>query len=157
MAKSFLPSLFSRGNGDTLDTLQDEINRVFRDFSRGWPAFQGSLVGDVGLDLDVAETDKALEITAEIPGVDAKDIDVSIINGMLTIKGEKRSQRDEKTKDYQLVERSFGSFQRAVSLPFDADPGKIEAKFDKGVLTISVPKPPEVAAKVQKIAVKPAA
>ena len=157
MAKSFLPSLFSRGNGDTLDTLQDEINRVFRDFARGWPALQGSFAGDVGLDLDVAETDKALEITAEIPGVDAKDIDVSIVNGMLTIKGEKRSQRDEKTKDYQLVERSFGSFQRAVSLPFDADPAKIEAKFDKGVLTISVPKPPEVAAKVQKIAVKPAA
>ena len=157
MAKSFLPSLFSRGNGDTLETLQDEINRVFREFSRGWPALQGSFAGDVGLDLDVAETDKALEITAEIPGVDAKDIDVSIVNGMLTIKGEKRSQRDEKTKDYQLVERSFGSFQRAVSLPFDADPAKIEAKFDKGVLTISVPKPPEAAAKVQKIAVKPAA
>ncbi|MBL8908144.1 MAG: Hsp20/alpha crystallin family protein [Rhizobiales bacterium] len=156
MTRSFLPTLFGRGgNGDTLDTLHDEINRVFREFSRGWPG--PAFPGGVGLSLDVAETDKALEITAEIPGVDAKDIDVSIANGILTIKGEKRSQRDEKTKDYQLVERSFGSFQRAVSLPFDADPQKIEAKFDKGVLSISVPKPPEVAAKVQKIAVKQAA
>jgi len=156
MAKSFLPTLFGRsGNGDTLDSLHDEVNRVFREFSRGWPA--PNFAGGVGLSLDVAETDKALEITAEIPGVDAKDIDVSIVNGVLTIKGEKRSQRDEKTKDYQLVERSFGSFQRALSLPFDVDPQKIEAKFDKGVLSISVPKPPEVAAKVQKIAVKQAA
>jgi len=156
MAKSFLPTLFGRSGGDTLDTLHDEINRVFRDFSRGWPGAP-AFAGGVGLSVDVAETDKALEITTEIPGVDAKDIDVSISNGVLTIKGEKRSQRDEKTKDYQLVERSFGSFQRSVTLPFEVESQKIEAKFDKGVLSISVPKPPEVAAKVQKIAVKQAA
>jgi HSP20 family molecular chaperone IbpA len=67
MAKSFLPTLFGRSGGDTLDTLHDEINRVFRDFSRGWPGAPG-FAGGVGLSVDVAETDKALEITTEIPG-----------------------------------------------------------------------------------------
>jgi len=154
--RSFLPSLFGRGNFDPFDSLQNEINRVFRDFDRGWAPMSANN-GKIGVSLDVAETEKSVEVTADIPGVEAKDIDVSINNGVLTIRGEKRSQRDEKTKDYQIVERSFGSFERSVRLPFDVDSQKIEAKFDKGVLTVSLPKPAEAVAKVQKIAVKQAA
>jgi HSP20 family protein len=155
--KSFLPGLFQRDNADPLMALHDEVNRVFREFGRGWASLPKLPSQGIGLDLDVAETDKSIEITAEIPGVDAKDIDVSIANGILTIRGEKRSHRDEKTKDYQLVERSFGSFQRSLTLPFEADPQKVEAKFEKGVLTVTLPKPPEAGVKVQKISVKQAA
>jgi HSP20 family protein len=72
-------------------------------------------------------------------------------NGRLTIKGEKKQEKEEKKKDYHFVERSYGSFARSIGLPFEADPNKVQAKFDKGVLTVTVPKPPEVKAKEKKI------
>jgi len=95
-------------------------------------------------------------VTAELPGVDEKDLDVTLINGMLTVRGEKRTERDEQDKDknWHVVERSYGSFSRAIPLPFDPDPAKVEAKFDKGVLRIHLPKPAEVAQKQQKIEIK---
>ena len=97
-------------------------------------------------------------MTAELPGVDEKDLDVTLANGVLTIRGEKRTERDEQDKDknknWHVVERSFGSFSRAIPLPFDPDPAKVEAKFDRGVLRIRLPKPAEVAKKQQKIEIK---
>jgi HSP20 family protein len=122
-------------------------------------------VGWIGSDIlspkvDIAESKDAIEVTAELPGVDEKDLDVTLANGMLTIRGEKKTARDEQDKDknknWHLVERSYGSFSRAIPLPFDPDPAKIEAKFDKGVLHIHLPKPPEVAKKQQKIEIKKA-
>jgi HSP20 family protein len=97
-------------------------------------------------------------VTAELPGVDEKDVDVTLEQDVLTIRGEKKTARDEQNKDknWHVVERSYGSFSRAIPLPFDPDPAKVEAKFDKGVLHIHLPKPAEVAKKQQKIEVKKA-
>ena len=99
-----------------------------------------------------------IDVTAELPGVDEKDLDVTLANGMLTVRGEKRTERDEEDKDknWHVVERSYGSFSRAIPLPFDPDPAKVEAEFDKGVLHIHLPKPAEVAQKQQKIEIKKA-
>ena len=90
---------------------------------------------------------------AELPGVEEKDVEVMLSDGRLTIKGEKKQKKKEQKQDYYLHERSYGSFARSVTLPFDADPDKVKAKFANGVLTLTVPKPPEVKAKVKKIPV----
>src|SRR5262249_36924256 len=106
----------------------------------------------------IAESKDAIEVTAELPGVDEKDLGLTLANGILTVRGEKKSARDEQDKDknWHVVERSYGSFSRAIPLPFDPDPTKVEAKFDKGVLHIHLPKPAEVAKKQQKIEIKKA-
>lgn len=158
MAKHFLPDVFGQSaGGDVFSSLQREIDNVFKDFGRGLPAW-GGLGGDtMPLKVNVAETDKVLEVTADLPGVEAKDIDVKLSNGVLTIKGEKKFEKDEKQKDYRMVERSYGFFERSFTVPTEVLADKVEASFDKGVLKILLPKAPEAQAKVQKIEVKPAA
>jgi HSP20 family protein len=137
--------------------LQREMNRVFESF---WNRFQQSLDGlDGRLGLgtpraDVAETGEAIEVSVELPGLDAKDIDVSLTGDMLTIKGERRSEREEKHKGYYLSERSYGSFSRAIPLPPGVATDNAKAEFKKGVLTVSLPKTPEAQAKVKKIEVR---
>jgi HSP20 family protein len=101
--------------------------------------------------IDVSETDSEIKIEVEMPGVEEKDVEVVLSNGRLTIKGEKKQEKEEKKKDYHLVERSYGAFARSIGLPFEADPSKVQARFDKGVLTVTVPKPPDVKAKEKKI------
>jgi HSP20 family protein len=95
-------------------------------------------------------------VTAELPGVEEEDVNVTLADGVLTIRGEKKSERDEQDKDksWHVVERSYGSFSRTISLPLDPDSAKVEAKFDKGVLHIHLPKPVEMAKKQQKIEIK---
>jgi HSP20 family protein len=148
-----------------LATLQREVDRIFDDFNRGtwrWP-FAGALREPAwGRELtwgttpavDVAERDDAYEITAELPGMDEKDIELTISDGMLTIKGEKSEEKEEKKKDYYVSERRFGSFERSFSLPEGVDADKIEAAFSKGVLTVTMPKRPEAQKPKKKIAVK---
>jgi HSP20 family protein len=145
----------SRGEHDPLVAMQQEVNRLFENFGRGsLPAFAGT--GDVVPRIDVAETDTAIEITAELPGIDEKEVDVVLRDDILTIKGEKKSEREEKKKDYHLVERSFGSFARTIRLPFDADSEAVKASFAKGVLKVSIAKPAEVKQKTVKIPVRTA-
>lgn len=157
MAKQFLPDLFGRSTGgDMFSSLQREIDRVFSDFNRGTPAMAEFRKGMMGLKVNVAETDKAVEVTAEIPGVDASDIDVQLKDGILTIKGEKKEEKDDKQKDYHVVERSYGMFERSFTVSADIDAAKVEASFDKGVLKVMLPKLPAAQTKVQKIEVKPA-
>ncbi len=103
---------------------------------------------------DVSETDKAYEITAELPGMDEKNIEVKLANGVLTIKGEKQEEKEEKQKDYHMRERSFGSFQRTFQVPDGVDSDKIEASFKNGVLSVTLPKSPEAQKAEKKIAVK---
>lgn len=158
MANPLLPDLFGRSSGrDVFSGLQREIDRVFSDFGRGLPSLAEFGKG-MGLRVNVAETDGALEVTAEIPGVDAKDIDVQLKDGILTIKGEKKDEREERDekKNYHLVERSYGMFERSFTVGNDIDADKIAASFDKGVLKVTLPKLPEAKAKVQKIEVKTA-
>jgi len=106
--------------------------------------------------VDVVESDKAYEITAELPGMDEKNIEVKVANDVLTIKGERQEEKEEKKKDYYLRERSFGSFERSFGLPEGVDADKIEASFKKGVLTLTLPKKLEAQKSAKKIDVKSA-
>lgn len=147
-----------QGDGDSpLLNLQRDINRVFDDF---WSRFDRSagvsngLLSVTGPRTDVTETDEAVDVSVELPGMDEKDIDVSLSDDVLTIRGEKKAEREEKKKGYYLAERSYGSFYRSIPLPPGVDSEKAEARFKKGVLTVTLPKTPEAQAKVRKIEVK---
>ena len=102
---------------------------------------------------DVCEREKEYEITAELPGMDASNIDVKLANGVLTIKGEKKEDKEEKEKDYYLSERRFGSFQRSFELPEGIDEDKIQASFEMGVLTLKLPKGAEAQKPEKKISI----
>jgi HSP20 family protein len=105
--------------------------------------------------MDLSETDKEIEITAELPGLEEKDIQLNVADNVLTIRGEKKNEREETKKDYHLVERSYGSFTRAVQLPDGVNPDSIKAVMSKGVLKVTVPKP--APAQTKKIDIKSAA
>jgi HSP20 family protein len=158
--KSLLPSTWGRGalsaddRNDPFHAFHRDIDRMFEDFSRSWRlptlAERETLLAPV---IDVSETDDTIEVSAELPGIDEKDVDVEVADNVLTIKGEKKSEKEEKKKDFHLVERSYGSFLRSVPLPYDVDPAKVTAKFAKGVLTVTMPKPPQAKKKLKKIKV----
>lgn len=157
MTREYLPDVFGRGATDLFGSLQREIDQVFRDFGRGWPVAGTNRRGLMPVKFNVAETEKAFEVTADMPGVDAKDIDVQLKDDVLTVRGEKKEDKDETDKNYHLVERTYGMFERAFSLPAEVDAEKIEANFEKGVLKVVLPKKPAEMTKAQKIEVKPAA
>jgi HSP20 family protein len=104
--------------------------------------------------VDVAETDKAYEITAELPGMEDKNVEVRLANGVLSIKGEKQEEKEQKDKNYYRRERSFGSFERSFQVPDDVDADKIEASFKNGVLSVILPKSAEAQQQAKKIEVK---
>ena len=139
-------------------SLQREIDRLFDDFTRGFPSL-GTFTGD-GMSkmlptMDVSETDKEIEITAELPGLEEKDVQVNLADNILTIRGEKKAEKEQKDKNYHLVERSYGSFERSLELPEGVNADAIKANIDKGVLKVVVPKP--APAQVKKVEVKSAA
>ena len=120
------------------------MDRLFDRFSKGFgiPAFEPFFSRDADFAapaVEFAEDDKAYTVTAELPGIEEKDVDVTVSGGALTIKGEKKKEREEKDTNYYRSERSYGSFQRAFSLPEDIDKDKIGANFAKGVLTVMLP------------------
>jgi HSP20 family protein len=135
------------------ETLRNQVDRLFRDFEHGF--LRSPLYRDIdtlwGRDLgfpvtpavDVVEKDNAFELTAEIPGLDAKNIELSLSDDVLTIKGEKSEEKEEKTKDRYVSERRFGSFRRSLQLPASVDAGKIEATYKSGVLSVKLPKSEE--------------
>ena len=102
----------------------------------------------------MSETDKAYEITAELPGIDEKNVEVSLADGGITIKGEKKEETEEKKKDYYVSERRYGSFDRYFTLPEGVDANKIEASFKNGVLKVTLPKTAEAQKPAKKIEVK---
>jgi HSP20 family protein len=106
----------------------------------------------------VSETDEEICITAELPGVEEKDIDISVSANRITIKGDKKSETEEKKeqvgRQFLRLERSSGSFKRYMNLPFDIDPDTVEAEFKRGVLTVRIPKPPEAIEKTKKIEIR---
>ncbi|MCS0502857.1 Hsp20/alpha crystallin family protein [Ancylobacter mangrovi] len=129
------------------DPLRREMEQLFDRFGLpSWPLARSVFQDDVfrGRSLapavDVAEKDKEFEITAELPGLDEKDVEVKLSNGTLTIRGEKKDEKEQREKGYHLSERRYGSFLRSFRVPEGIDPGKIEARFAKGVLTIRLPK-----------------
>lgn len=137
--------------------LQRDMNRIFDDFWQRFDRPFGALNGSWGanaLHADIAETDKAIEVSVELPGIDPKEVDVSLSDDILTIKGEKKSEREENKQGYYLSERSYGSFHRVIPLPSGVDTEKADASFKNGVLTVSLPKTPEAQSRVKKIEVK---
>ena len=144
--------------GDPFRSFQREMDRLFDDFSHsfGMPSLRESFGEDRFLmpRLDVDETEKAYEISVELPGIDEKDLEVSVADGVLTIKGEKKAESESKDKGRLHVERSFGSFQRTLSLPADASAEKIDASFRNGVLKLTVGKTAQTAPAAKKIAIK---
>ena len=160
MERQTLPSLFRRAGapfGEYMTDLQRQIDRLFDDFSGRWPALRtGDGNGGYWPALDMTETNDAVDVTAELPGVDPKDVDISVVGDTLTIKGEKKTEKETKEKDFYCAERSYGAFARTVELPFEIDAAKVEANFDKGVLKVHVAKPPSAKKEVKKIAVKAA-
>ena len=149
------------------ESLRREVDRLFEDFAGGlWrssfgrsffdiePAWRSRSAMSTMPAIDVTETDKAYAITAELPGMDEKNVEVKVADDILTIKGEKQEEKEEKTKDYHLSERSFGSFQRAFQVPSGVDTDKIDAKFSKGVFTVTLPKSTEAQKAEKKITVK---
>lgn len=157
--KPSLPSLWKTQNWPGMfGSLHNEIDKVFHDFTQSVGLTPGGSNGNTRMSpvINVAETDKALEITAELPGVDQEDVDVTVLDNRLTIQAEKKIEEEDKSKDYHVVERSYGKFARSMSLPFDVDPDKIDAQFKNGILTVTLPKPPEVVAKTHKVKVKKA-
>lgn len=143
MSKTVVPvgaeRAVSRQDANPFAFLQQEIDRLFEGFSRNFPAFASNSAATPRM--DVSETDKVIEVTAELPGLEAKDVQLNLADNVLTIRGEKRSEREEKQKDYHLVERSFGSFTRSVQLPDGVKPEDVAAEIAKGVLKVTVKKP----------------
>ena len=157
MVSRHLPSIFSAEmeRNPFFHSLHKEIDRVFdrfrdRDTVEGEDLFAkaGHRITPA---LDIAETDTAVEVTAELPGVLEKDLEISITGGVLTLKGEKTTDREEKEKDYHLVERRYGSFRRSIPLGFEPEDGKVEAKFADGILRLKIEKPETAVAKTQTI------
>ncbi len=149
------------------DKMRRQIDQMFEDFGgQFWsvpttrsaiemePVWRRDIAWEKVPAVDVIETEKSYEISAELPGMDEKEIDVTVANGVLTIKGEKKEVKEEKQKDHYVSERHYGSFARSFQIPGDADAGKIEAKFQKGVLAVILPKKAEAQRSEQKIAVK---
>lgn len=158
--KSLIPVGRDRGvaaPANSFMSLQREIDRLFDDFSRGFPTFPSFGNGKAELlpSMDVTETDKDIQITAELPGLEEKDVQINVADNLLTIRGEKKAEKEEKDKNYQLIERSYGSFERTIELPDGVNADAIQASIAKGVLTVTVPKP--APAQSKKIEVKAAA
>lgn len=147
-----------REQGVPFTLFRREIDRVFDDFFGDFasPTRSGAARwGAVTPVVDVSETDKEVVLTAELPGLDEKDFEVTISGDVLTIKGEKKDEREQKDGGSYYMERCFGSFSRSVRLPFEAPDEDIKASFEKGVLTVHIPKPAEVQNAVRKIPVQP--
>lgn len=145
--------------------LRNEIDQIFDDFGSGFWNRPFRSLARLERDLskrasapavDVTESDKAYEITAELPGLDEKNIDIKVANGGLTIRGEKREETEEKKKDYYVSERHYGSFERHFTLPDSVNSDKIEANFKNGVLKVTLPKTEEAQKPAKSINVKTA-
>jgi HSP20 family protein len=129
-----------------------EMDRLFDSFFNGgiaarvWP--EGKMPS-----VDESIDDKAYHVKVDLPGMEEKNIDIALSDGMLTIRGERSVEEEEKDKDFVRKERSWGKFERTVSLPFEVDEDKVTASFDKGVLSVTLPKSAKAQAKVKKISV----
>jgi HSP20 family protein len=142
-----------------MDRLFDRVARGFglpslpsmADFEPPWRS-----VGLSAPPIDLSEDDKAYKISAELPGLDAKDVEVSVSGDRLVLKGEKRQEREEKNKNYYHSERNYGSFQRSFELPASVDHDRISVDFSKGVLTITLPKSVAMQKQQKKIEIKSA-
>jgi HSP20 family protein len=147
-----LPRLWTRSQElDPFRDMRREMENAFRAFD------QRPTSPDIGAGapaINVAETNDAFEVTAELPGVDEKDINVSLDDNQLVISGEKKAESTKEEKDWHIEERSYGSFYRSMFLPFEPEEGAVAAHFDKGVLHLTIKKPAKAVKTTKKIDVK---
>ncbi len=152
-----LPSRYQ----DPFQSFRTEVDRLFDNFlGGGFPSLTGLRQGFPSASqmmtptLDVKENEKEIVVKADLPGLDEKDINLTVHNGVLSLRGEKKSEHTDERENYHVMERSYGSFQRSIRLPETIDEDKAEARFDKGVLTITLPKRPEMVSTQKKIEIK---
>lgn len=146
---------------DVFEAMRNEMDRVFEQFERGgWGLpmlpFRGVGRETMVPELDVTDDGKQLKIAVDLPGMSEKDVTVTLANGVLRIKGERKSETEEKKENYYMAERRYGAFERQLRLPDIIDESRLEAKFDKGVLRVSAPKKPEAVKAEKKIEIKSA-
>jgi HSP20 family protein len=149
-AKAAAPAYLEHPEGmfAHLASLRDEMDRLFDSLSRsfGFPALRmptielPSRAGIADVRFEVSETDKAVDLSAEAPGLKPEDFELTLSEGMLTVKGEKRDTREKKDKDYYISERRYGSFSRSFRVPDSVNEDRVSAKFENGVLSIHLPK-----------------
>ena len=153
---------------DAWQSLRSEMDRVFDRFASGFgfpsvrpfdfgPLIEWDEVALAAPAMDITEDASAYKMTAELPGLTEKDVEVAVQGDMLTVKGEKKRESERKEQNVYLAERSYGAFSRSFTLPEGVDAGAIGASFANGVLTLTLPKKPEAKAETKKIEVKPAA
>lgn len=142
--------------GQAFETLHHDMDRLLDRYApqrlSDWFHDNGEITNFAKM--DVKETGKAIDISVDVPGLDEKDIDVTLNGNLLTIKGSRESATDEEGEDYHCTERSFGFFQRRIEIPTEIEVGKIDASVKKGVLTVHLPKSAKAKAKERKISVK---
>lgn len=160
-------ALAEAGSRSPFETLRREVDRLFENFyplGRHFPSRAFGLEVPrlsaaewaIAPAVDIAEKDDSYEITAELPGLNERDVDIKLSSGTLTIKGEKSVEKEDERKDYYLSERHYGSFQRSFQVPEGVDADKIDATFSKGVLTVKLPKTPEAKKMEKRIDIKAA-
>jgi len=134
---------------------QEEMNRLFDSFFHG-PSIDIFERKPVSFSpkVDITDTGSEIKVSAELPGLEDKDIEVTLTKDTLTIKGEKKEEKEDKGKSYHRMERSYGSFVRTIPLPVDVQTEKVGAKFKKGVLTVTLPKAEKVLKETKKIQIK---
>ncbi len=146
-----LPRLWTMSQElDPLRVIRREMENAFRAFDQK----PSSGIGAGAPAISVAETNDAFEVTAELPGVDEKDINVSLDDNQLVISGEKKVESTKEEKNWHVEERSYGSFYRSMLLPFEPEDGAVEAHFDKGVLHLSIKKPAKAVKTTKTINIK---
>lgn len=151
---SRVPMSRPESSPDLFGTLQREVNRVFDQmFGARIPASLGSFAPSI----DMRETEQGLTLTAELPGLEEKDVELTLEGDLLTLSGEKCQERSEDKEGMHISERSYGSFRRAIRLPWPAEPARANATFEKGVLTVTLPRPPEAKAATKRIPIGGAA
>ncbi len=151
------PSVFRDGERDPFLSLHREVNRLFDDVFRGFgsslPSFGGiSAFGGGWPSVEISDSEKEIKVTAEVPGLEEKDVEVLLNDGVLTLKGEKHSETED--KDKQFSERFYGRFERRIPLGYEVQEDKVNARFRNGVLTVTLPKSEKAQSQVKRIAIK---
>ncbi|QYO75548.1 Hsp20/alpha crystallin family protein [Devosia salina] len=151
------PSIFHENDRDPFLSLHREVNRLFddafRSFGSGLPTFSGfSAFGGGWPSVEISDREKEIAVTAEIPGLEEKDIEILLDDGVLTLRGEKRSETED--KDRQFSERVYGRFERRIPLGYEVEQDKVDARFRNGVLTVTLPKSERAQSQVKRIAIR---
>jgi HSP20 family protein len=148
--RSMIPSTLRGEEMSPFLTLHREMNRLFDDMFSRFETGTPSLLGRIGRpSIEAVETDKEIRVSAELPGMDEKDIEILVDEDVLTIRGEKKAETEDKERTFS--ERYYGRFERVIPLPFAVEQDKIEASFNNGVLTVILPKSAKAQEKAKRI------